>query len=315
MRNVLGRALVIGSFSFITACGPGSRPEPPGGGIGNDANNVNGSSENDPASCSDGIDNDGDGVTDCADPSCSGIGMCPVCGMVEHPTGQPVDLPDGVGGNSCTTDADCAALSPGPQHCFDLLGGSGKECRQSYTSKVHFGGFGQGQVLMQASDIVSVCVTMSHEWVRDIQIDLISPSGQKMALDAFEGQMCGAGDCEVFLGHPLVTDSDCDDLNGTNQCTAEMGMQYCFTPTATKPSLLGYDDQSGTMQSWQMHDVEPPDNYQSSDPWTKLVGATLNGDWTLSVTDLWPIDAGKLHDWTIAFNPAIVQDCSGPVIQ
>ena len=27
------------------------------------------------------------------------------------------------------------------------------------------------------------------------------------------------------------------------------------------------------------------------------------------------IDAGKLHDWTIAFNPAIVQDCSGPVIQ
>ena len=43
--------------------------------------------------------------------------------------------------------------------------------------------------------------------------------------------------------------------------------------------------------------------------------ATLNGDWTISVTDLWPIDAGKLHDWTIAFNPAIVQDCSGPVIQ
>ncbi len=307
------RALVTGSIIAMAACGPGPRDR------AHDPTLVDADTsgiENTVDTCSDGIDNNGNGLVDCADPSCSGIGQCPVCGMVEHPTGQPVDLPDGIGGNTCTTDADCAALTPGPQHCFDLLGGSGKECRQSYTSKVHFGGFGQGQVItMPTTDIVSVCVTMSHEWVRDIQIDLIAPSGEKLALDRFEGQMCGSGTCEVFLGHPLVTDGDCDDINGVNQCTQEMGMKYCWTPSATKPSLLGYADQSGMMQTWQMHDVEPPDNYQASDPWTKLMGATLNGDWTISVTDLWPIDAGKLHDWTIAFNPAIVQDCSGPVIQ
>jgi hypothetical protein len=312
MHFALGRALVVGSMFMFAACGPAGRNENGGGGGG--GTDAPSGIEGTPETCMDGIDNDGNGLTDCADPKCSGIGMCPVCGMVEHPTGSPVDLPDGVGGNTCVTDADCAALSPGPQHCFDTIT-SGKECRQSYTSKVHFGGFGQGQVITQTSDIVSVCVTMSHEWVRDIEIDLIPPSGQKFALDKFEGQSCGTGTCEVFLGHPLVTDSDCDDLNGVNQCTQEMGMTYCWTPTATKPTLLGYADASGAMQTWQMKDVMPADNYQASDPWSGLIGATLNGDWTIAVTDLWPIDAGKLHDWTIAFNPAIVQDCSGPIIQ
>jgi subtilisin-like proprotein convertase family protein len=35
----------------------------------------------------------------------------------------------------------------------------------------------------------------------------------------------------------------------------------------------------------------------------------------LVVTDLWPTDAGKLHSWTLSFNPMIVQNCSGPIIQ
>jgi hypothetical protein len=32
--------------------------------------------ENSPLSCSDGIDNDGNGFADCADPKCAGIGAC-----------------------------------------------------------------------------------------------------------------------------------------------------------------------------------------------------------------------------------------------
>jgi subtilisin-like proprotein convertase family protein len=69
------------------------------------------------------------------------------------------------------------------------------------------------------------------------------------------------------------------------------------------------------MTQYMGHEELPPGDYQSSDAWTKLIGAQLNGDWTIVVTDLWPIDYGKIHQWSIAFNPAIVQDCSGPVIQ
>jgi hypothetical protein len=315
MRNASLKPLFI-SILLLGACGPGARGGGGGGGAGGggaDAATVTGE-ENTPETCSDGIDNNDNGLVDCADPSCSGIGSCPVCGMVEHPTGMPIDLPDGVGGNSCTSDADCANLSPGPQHCFDLLGGSGKECRQSYTSKVTFMGFGQGQTMTQVSDIVSVCVNMSHEWVRDLEIDLVAPSGQKIALDKFEGQQCNSGDCEVFLGNPAITDSD------HTAAGPEMGMQYCWTPTATKPPILSYADMGGMLQSWgdctaPDCGVLPADNYNASDPWQNLVGATLNGDWEIQVTDLWPIDAGKLHSWTIAFNPAIVQDCSTPPIQ
>jgi hypothetical protein len=311
MRGEL-RLLLALSFVLV-ACGPSPRSRPGGGsnGDGTDAQqngNCTPSSENTPATCSDGIDNDCDGLTDCQDPDCSGIGQCPVCGMVEHPTGQPVDLPDGVGGTTCTTDADCASVMPGPQRCFDTIT-SGKQCRQSYTSKLHFTAFGPTQTMTMVSDIQSVCVNMSHEWIRDLEIDLVSPSGQKIALDKFEGQQCTSGVCEVYLGNPLNTDSDCA------ACTTEMGMDYCWKPTATNAAILAYADSSGTMQTWNSHSVLPPGDYGASDPWTNLVGSTLNGDWTIAVTDLWPIDAGKLHSWTLSFNPAIVQNCSGPVIQ
>jgi hypothetical protein len=261
--------------------------------------------ENTPALCSDGIDNDCSGHTDCRDPSCSGIGNCPVCGTVEHPSGMPIDLPDGVGGTSCTNDASC----PSGQHCYTIPtpGGSMQECRASYRSSLHFMGFGQGQAVMAVSDIQSVCVNMSHEWIRDLEIDLLAPSGQKLALDKFLGQNCTSGVCEVFLGHPLNTDGDCPG------CTQEMGMDYCWKPTATNPPILDYANAGSTMDNWNGMDVLPAGDYKASDDFSTLIGATLNGDWTISVTDLWPIDAGKIHSWTIAFNPQVVQDCDPPI--
>ena len=307
MSHARARAVIYMSFSLVIACGPAARHDSGSNINGPDANG-DCSPENTPEACSDGIDNDCDGLVDCADPDCSGVGNCPVCGMVQHPTGAPVDLPDGVGGNTCTTDADCANLSPPGQHCFQIPG-SDMECRQSYVSKVNFTAFGPTQTLQQASDIVSVCANMSHEWIRDLEIDLVAPSGQKIALDKFLGQTCGTGDCEVYLGNPLNTDGDCPE------CTTEMGMDYCWTPTATNPPILTYANDSMTMQSWNDHDVLPPGNYQAADPWQNLFGATLNGDWEIYVQDEWAIDNGFIFQWSIAFDPSLVEDCSGPVIQ
>jgi len=296
---------------MFAACGPAGRNDGHGGGGGGaDGNNLGGI-EGTPDTCMDGVDNDGNGVTDCADPKCSGIGSCPVCGMVEHPAGTPVDLPDGLCGTnddgicSCVTDADCASLLPSGQHCF-TIDSTSKECRQSYTSGVTFTGFGPTQTMQQPSDIVSVCVNMSHEWVRDLQVSLLSPSGQRIVLSKFEGR---DNVTEYYLGHPLNTDGDCA------ACTQEMGFDYCWTPTATNMPILEYINNGGTTQTWNSASVVPGGDYQASDPWTVLNGAMLNGKWTLEVTDLWPLDAGKIHSWTIAFNPMIVQDCSGPIIQ
>jgi hypothetical protein len=179
------------------------------------------------------------------------------------------------------------------------------ECHASYTSKLTFTGFGATQKMMAVSDIQSVCVNISHEWLRDMEIALRSPSGEVVTLDKFLGRTGG----EIFLGHPLGTDIDC--LN----CTMEAGADYCWKPTATNMPMLPYVNNGGAMLSYLGHDELPPGDYQASDPWSNFIGATLNGDWTIVVTDLWPEDAGKIHSWSISFDPSIVQDCSGPVIQ
>ncbi|MEO8840020.1 MAG: hypothetical protein ABI704_00525 [Kofleriaceae bacterium] len=289
-------AIMFSTVAF--ACGPSGRSDTFGNGA--DGSTGSGSSdcsapENTPATCSDGIDNNCNGVIDCADPSCSGIGMCPVCGMVEHPTGSPVALPDGIIGSTCQTSTTCAPATP---NCVE------SECHASYVSTLHFGGFGSTQLLTAPSNIVSVCVNISHEWSRDVEISLQAPSGQLIRLQKFLGRMGG----EIYLGHPADTDGD-----GTG---TEQGADYCWKPTATNPPMLDYvNNNSGVMMTYDGHPELPPGDYASADPWTMLVGATLNGNWQIVVTDLWPIDAGVIHQWSIAFDPSIVQDCSGPIIQ
>src|SRR5215475_6516307 len=49
--------------------------------------------------------------------------------------------------------------------CYDGAG-------PPYTSKLHFDGFGVTQQFVNPSNIVSVCVTMEHSWIRDLQIEL-----------------------------------------------------------------------------------------------------------------------------------------------
>jgi subtilisin-like proprotein convertase family protein len=217
--------------------------------------------------CGDSADNDCDGIWDCSDPDCSGVGSCPVCGTIQHPESQPLALPDGEGG--------------------------------SYTSKLSFKGFGQDQKFAAASNLVSVCVDMEHSWIRDLQIDLICPSGTSIALNKFLGQ---EGD-EVFLGTP----NDDDDINPV----PGKGAKYCWSAAATNAPMLDFANQQERPEGW----VLPPGSYRPSDPVTKLMGCPLNGDWTIKVTDLWADDNGYIFSWEISFDPTLVQKCDDPVIQ
>jgi len=90
-----------------------------------------------------------------------------------------------------------------------------------------FTDFAQGQTFTSISNIQSVCVNMERSWLRDLQIDLISPSGQKIALEQFGGQTGG----EIDLGMANDCDSDADPVPG-------VGADYCWAPTAVKPDCL-----------------------------------------------------------------------------
>jgi len=298
-RSLIALTLGLG----VAACGPSM-----GGGdddnVGDDddqpPNCTTPSPEGSVATCGDNQDNDCDGNADCSDPDCSGVGACPVCGRVDTSAGSGITLPDGIIGEACTSDAQCAAAEP---NCVE------SECHASYVSTLDVIGFGPNQLFQDAALIKSVCVNMEHSWLRDLEIRLKAPDGKIVRLQKFLGRTGG----EIYLG----TANDCDE----DSPSPGQGAMYCWKPTATNPPMLDYANAGGAMNGVDtcdgfgfQADQLPPGDYAAADPWTNFIGTPLNGAWSIVVTDLWPIDNGFIFDWTIEFDPNSVEDCSGPII-
>ena len=273
---------------LLAACGPSGRPGNGNGdddGPGVDAPPIGGAEI-----CTDGADNDGDGRTDCSDIDCSGIDGCPVCGSVEQPEAQPLALPDGVSsGDACSTDAQCGGTTP---NCV------AKECHASYTSTLNFVGFADNATLTDPSKLLKVCVNMEHSWLRDLQMELLTPSGGVFILHKFIDRTGG----EIYLGEANDSDTAASPVPGT-------GEEYCWTQAAPTDMLSGPTTPVGSFSEELV-----PGDYKSISPWSALTGTTLNGKWTMRVTDLWGIDNGFLFSWKIEFDPSLVSDCAGPII-
>jgi hypothetical protein len=94
-----------------------------------------GGAENTPAACIDDVDNDLDGLTDCEDPACIGIPACAERGDVACDDGADNDL-DGVidcADPTCASAAPCAP-PPTPEVCGNGLdddGDGGADCMDS----------------------------------------------------------------------------------------------------------------------------------------------------------------------------------------
>jgi hypothetical protein len=303
MKSSLG---IILCSSLLIACGPtaGQGDDNTGDGDGDgfpDAGPACSASgaENTAAACSDDQDNDCDGKWDCSDPDCSGLGDCPVCGEVNTSAGSGIVLPDGIVGSSCSTSAQCGGGTP---ECVE------SECHASYVSTLNVIGFGPNQTFDSGDLISSVCVTMEHSWLRDMEMRLIAPGGQILRLQQFLGRTGG----EVYLGQA----NDCDE----GSPSPGTGAMYCWKPTATNSTMLAYANAgvgmgSATSCSFGSPEMLPAGDYAAADPWTSLGGSPLNGEWKFVVTDLWPADNGFLFDWTITFNANAVEDCSGPIVE
>jgi hypothetical protein len=241
--------------------------------------------------CGDGLDNDCDLRIDCSDTDCSGVGTCPVCGVVENPEVQPLALPDGTSqSTACTTNADCT--NPAAPNCVQA------ECHASYTSTLNFVGFPVSAGLNDVSKLLSVCVKMEHSWLRDLQMDLITPDDRIVTLHGFVARS-GA---EVFLG-------DANDGDQASNPVPGVGYQYCWKPGAPT-IMLG----SPTVPINADDQVLPAGDYAAVSPWSSMMGVPLNGPWTMRVTDLWSADNGFMFEWSISFDPSLVLDCSGPII-
>lgn len=291
MRAYLSLAFLVLGFA---ACGPGARNNGDDDGTGG---GVDAAPPTGPEVCNDGGDNDGDGRVDCGDSDCSGVGDCPVCGSVMAPQATPLALPDGVSsGGACSTDAQCTAAAP---NCVR------SECHASYTSTLDFIGFPDGTKLTDPTKLLKICVNMEHSWLRDLQMELITPDGNIFILDRWYDRTTAQ---EIYLGNANDSDTAGSPVPGT-------GMEYCWTPTAPAEmidKMTGVVAPTTSMIGGTL--VLNPGDYKSSSAWGTLSNSTLNGKWTMRVTDLWEIDNGFMFNWSIQFDPSLVADCSGPII-
>ena len=114
----------------------------------------------------------------------------------------------------------------------------------------------------------------------------------------------------VYLGVPVDND-DSAPMPGT-------GWNYCWTPNNNSDSgnldILDYANAHVDPNSFSAYTM-PAGNYAAAGAWTDLLGATLNGTWSIQVTDEWPSDNGYIFSWTIAFDPTILSNCSTIPIQ
>ncbi|MEY4933942.1 MAG: hypothetical protein RIS64_301 [Bacteroidota bacterium] len=169
-----------------------------------------------------------------------------------------------------------------------------------YRTTLRFNDFTPGQTLANINDLLSVCLNMEHSWVRDLEIAIVCPNGQRAILHNFTT----ATGNSWYLGQPNTGD-------GVNP-TPGRGFDYCWTPTAAQ-TFRDYMAANTTAPSPR---TIPAGNYAAFQPLTNLVGCPMNGDWSLAVRDLWRGDNGFIFSWAINFNrrlyPAI--ETFSPVI-
>lgn len=303
----------------VAACGPSARKLPGG--------NTDGGGGG-----SNGGGGDGDGGT-CV-PQGSNASAGSGCGTVNVTPSTPLALPDTnnqTNANAlCSTNASCSAAEPNCVMTSDTTDAppNGGMCAASYTDTLNFVGFCPGETLDDASKLVSVCATLEHSWVGDLQVDLISPDGKSVALHLFPGRF----GTPIFLGHPNYCDTDTNAIPG-------QGYDYCWTPVATNVLTTtdnggcgapggcetwagdatacpnGGGSEEGVFGSKGPFKVVPAGNYKPDQPFSGLQGAQLNGTWTFRVTDLYAMDNGHLFKWSIQFDPSLLPSCGGPIIE
>lgn len=157
-----------------------------------------------------------------------------------------------------------------------------------YQSTLAVNAFAPGQTLDNALMLSEVRVNMEHSWARDLEIRLSCPSGKSVVLHQFAGQVGS----KIALGIPNENDSF-NPIPGK-------GFDYVWAATASNPNWIDYANMflpSGG--------VLPAGVYAPFQPYTQLTGCPLNGLWTLTVTDYWPLDNGFLFSWGIKFEAGL----------
>ena len=177
----------------------------------------------------------------------------------------------------------------------------------SYTSDIVISSFNTGQSLSSINQINSICATMEHSYASDLTIELIAPGGQTIQLKNFGTTGAGVNTCD--MGEPIA--SGPVDNWSTSNTNPGVGYQYCWTNTPTYPTMNNLispiapgPPPSHTYTTLAGNSCTdyflPAGSYTPHQSIVGLLGTSLNGTWTLKVTDNSSQDNGYIFDWAIS---------------
>ena len=168
----------------------------------------------------------------------------------------------------------------------------------TYTSQIAITGFGSSATIDSLAQINAICATLEHSYLGDLEIEIISPSGQSLVLK----QPGGGASCD--LGEPIAT-AAVDGTAGSLLIDPGTGYQYCWNSTPTFGTMVGESSNfSRNYTDAQGHNYTdfylPAGSYQSFDPLSNLLTSSMDGNWTMAITDNLFRDNGYLFEWNIS---------------
>ncbi|MDG2483418.1 MAG: M43 family zinc metalloprotease, partial [Flavobacteriaceae bacterium] len=171
---------------------------------------------------------------------------------------------------------------------------------ESYETSIIVDCFESDQTLDDINQLIEICLVLEHSYLGDLDIELISPSGQTVVL---QNQNGGSAN----LGIPWATGSVDGSSNNT---TPGEGFQYCFVPDDSLPTLTQGIQSGGVFPNGNgpgtyTDSFVPEGNYSSDESMNSLLGSFLNGSWTIKITDNIAADNGHIFSWVLNFDPAL----------
>ncbi|MGX7668979.1 proprotein convertase P-domain-containing protein, partial [Flavobacterium pedocola] len=161
----------------------------------------------------------------------------------------------------------------------------------NYTSNLDFSGLFPAGATMSAGCYPTLTFNLEHSYSGDLEITLISPSGESVMVYDQHGGSIHFGTCSDAA----------DDLDPG--CVAQYSVvnsggvawTAAGATTTTTATCAVY---TGTCEAASYY---IPQTYNSTNPFTALNGATMNGVWTLQVRDNIGLDDGVLSNWSLTF--------------
>ncbi len=168
----------------------------------------------------------------------------------------------------------------------------------TYDAPLPISGFNTGQTINNVNQIQQICLTMEHSFLGDLKIEVEAPSGEIIILK----EQNGGGSCD--LGEPIAT-APIDGQASSTLTDPGSGYEYCFNANPTYLTMVG-ESNNFTRNYTDAQGNSYTDTYLPAGPYTPfesfngLVGADMNGTWTVHVTDQFALDNGYIFNWYIS---------------